>query len=176
MEAEQNIWHTDANTLLDVVLDRSAMEARLRDCTPLERVWVLSLLGRDDEAITEGRAVLATSEDPFRPLLVLAHAYQRTYRWREAARLHERALRLAHTRTREALVRHQIGRRLFDEGLYADAAAELDWAQDLYRWAGRPRQALASAEARDRALTVYGQARFTKDPDIVGERRPAGWL
>lgn len=164
MEAEKNIWHTDAATLLDVVLDRTAMEARLRDCTPLERVWVLSLLGRGDEAITEGHALLATSEDHFRPLLVLAHAYQRTYRWKEAARLHEQALRLAHTRTREALVRHQIGRRLFDEGLYRDAAAEFDWAQDLYRWAERPRQALAAGEARDRALTVHRQARFTEGP------------
>lgn len=158
------MWHTDPATLLDIVLDRSAMEARLGDCTALERVWVLSLLGRGDEAIAEGQALLATSEDPFRALLVLAHAYQRTYRWRDAARHHEQALRLAQTSTREALARHQIGRRLFDEGLYRDAAAEFEWAQDLYRCAGRTRQAQASGEARDRAFAAHRQAPFTEGP------------
>ena len=163
MEAEKNIWRTDPATLLDVVLDRAAMEARLADCTAMERVWVLSLLGRGEEAITAGCTLLATSKDPFRVLLVLAHAHQRMYRWRDAARLHEKALRLANTRTKEALVRHQIGRRLYDEGLYRDAAAEFDWAQDLYRSAGRARQAQTSREARDRALTVHNKVQSSED-------------
>ncbi|MEO5315430.1 hypothetical protein DC347_13275 [Pseudarthrobacter sp. AG30] len=158
METEKKMWRTDQGTLLDVVVDRAAMESRLADCTTVERVWLLTLLGRGDEAITEGRGLLETSEDPFNALLVLAHAYQRTYQWRQAARLHEEALRLAHTRTREALVRHQIGRRLFDEGLYAAAAAEFDWAQDLYRHAGRTRQAETSRQAKDRALKIHAQA------------------
>ena len=159
MEDAESIWRTDPVTLLDVVMDRAAMEARLADCTVVERVWVLSLLGRGEEAITAGHALLETSEDPFRALLVLAHAYQRTYRWREAGRLHEQALRLANTRTKEALVRHQIGRRLFDEGLYQDAAAEFDWAHDLYRNAGRTRQARTSREAMERALTLHNRIR-----------------
>lgn len=153
-----HMWRTDAGTLLDVVVDRAAMEARLTDCTDLERVWVLTLLGHSDEAIREGHALLESSDDPFQALLVLAHAHQRTYRWREAARLHEAALRLARTRTREALVRHQIGRRLFDEGLYAAAAAEFEWAQDLYHYTGRARQAETSGQARNRALDVHAQA------------------
>ena len=152
------MWRTDEETLLDVVVDRAAMEARLEDCTAVERVWVLTLLGNGHEAIREGRALVQTEEDPFHALLVLAHAYQRTYQWREAARLHEEALRLAQTRTREALVRHQIGRRFFDEGLYTAAAAEFDWAQDLYRNAGRTRQAETSRQAKDRALTSHAQA------------------
>ncbi|UKA68409.1 hypothetical protein LFT44_08510 [Arthrobacter sp. FW306-05-C] len=153
-----HMWHTDAETLLDVVVDRAAMEARLTDCTVLERVWVLTLLGHGGEAIREGHVLLESSDDPFQALLVLAHAYQRTYRWREAGRFHEEALRLARTRTREALVRHQIGRRLFDEGLYAAAAAEFEWAQDLYRSTGRARQAETCGQARDRALDVQAQA------------------
>ncbi|WP_275775139.1 hypothetical protein [Paenarthrobacter sp. Y-19] len=164
MEIQKNMWCTDAATMLDVVLDRAAMEARLADCTAVERVWVLTLLGHSDEAITEGHALVESSEDPFKALLVLAHAYQRTYRWSEAARLQEEALCLARTRTREALVRHQIGRRLFDEGLYAAAAAEFEWAQDLYRHAGRARQAETSGQAKDRALNVHRQAPFTENP------------
>jgi hypothetical protein len=82
-EAEE-IWRTDPNTLQDVILDRPAVEARLGECPPLERVWILSLLGRHDEAVKEGHQLLARSQDRFKPLLVLAHAYQRQYRWAEA--------------------------------------------------------------------------------------------
>lgn len=59
------------------------------------------------------------------------------YPWRDAARLQEEALRLARTRAREATVRHQIEHRLFDEARYRDAAAEFEWARDLFRSSGR---------------------------------------
>jgi hypothetical protein len=36
----------DPATLRDVVVDREVLEARPKDCTDLERVVVLSLLGR----------------------------------------------------------------------------------------------------------------------------------
>ncbi|WP_181037194.1 hypothetical protein [Arthrobacter sp. 4R501] len=160
MEADESIWRTDAATLRDVVLDPNAMEARLGGCTELERVWVLSLLGRHEEAVIEGQALLAASKDRFQALLVLANAYQRMYRWHDAAKLQEQALRLSRTRTREANVRHQIGRRLFDEGLYRDAAAEFDWAASLFGAAGRVEAARSSRQARDRALEVHRQASF----------------
>lgn len=145
-------WQTDPATLRDVVLDRDAMEARLEDCPPLERVWILSLLDRTREAILEGQQLLDASTDPLRPLLVLAHAYQRQYSWHEAARLQEEALCQARTRAREALVRHQIGRRLFDEARYRDAAAEFEWARDLYRTTGSPGQLVqACQQGLDRA-------------------------
>lgn len=73
------------------------------------------------------------------------------YRWHDAAQLQEQALRLAHTAIMEAQVRHQIGRCLSDEGLYRDAAAEFDWAADLFQSAGRARAARSSRNARDRA-------------------------
>lgn len=141
------------------------MEARLANSSDLERVWVLSLLGRGEEAVSEAQELLATSTDPFRALLVLAYAYQRQYRWQDAAQIQECALRAAHTKFREAQVRHQIGRRLFDEGLYLAAAAEFDWAAALYQGAGRPRATLASAAARDRARKVHRQSRL---PDQKG--------
>lgn len=147
-----DIWRTDPVTLQDVVVDRAAMEERLIQCPPLERVWILCLLDRTQEAIAEGRELLAGSADRLRPLLVLAQAYQRQYSWHEAARLQEEALRLARTRAREALVRRQIGRRLFDEARYREAAAEFEWARDLYRSAGqREHLARACQQALDRA-------------------------
>lgn len=153
MEAE--IWRFDPGTLRDVLLDRAAAECRLEECPPLERVWLLSLLGRDEEAIREGNRLLALSHDRIRPLLALGHAHQRQYRWREAARLHEEALRLASTPAQEALVRHQIGRRLFDEARYGDAAAEFDWAAGLYRTSGRERSAKVSDQAKKRARELF---------------------
>jgi hypothetical protein len=153
------IWHTDPSTLLDVVLDRAAMTDRLRQYPSLERVWALSLLDRGPQAVTEGRALLSGSTDRFRPLLVLAHAYQRQYRWHEAALLQEEALRLARSPAREAMVRYEIGRRFFDEALYRDAAAELEWAYDLYRAAGRERLAKVCWQALQRAREVLAALR-----------------
>jgi tetratricopeptide (TPR) repeat protein len=151
---EGQIWRTDPSTLRDVVLDRAAMTARLGEYPSLERVWALSLLERGQQAVAEGRALLTASTDRFRPLLVLAHAYQRQYRWHEAARLQEEALRMAGSPAREALVRYEIGRRFFDEALYRDAAAELEWAYDLYRTAGRVRLARVCLQGLQRAREV----------------------
>lgn len=160
MEHQERIWFVDPATLRDVVVDRAAMEALLEDCTDLERVWVLSLLGRGEQAVSEAQQLLAASTDPFRALLVLAYAYQRLYRWRDAAQMQERALRAARTKFREAQVRHQIGRRLFDEGLYLSAAAEFEWAADLFKAAGRHRAAVTSYRAREQARKVHRQSRF----------------
>lgn len=123
-------------------------------------MWVLSLLGRGEEAISEAQKLLAASTNPFRALVVLAYAYQRLYRWRDAAQVQEWALRVARTRFREAQIRHQIGRRLFDEGLYLAAAAEFEWAADLFRAAGRPRAAVTSHRARDQARKVHPHSLF----------------
>jgi hypothetical protein len=154
VDPEGEIWHTDPSTLRDVVVDRAAMKARLGEYPSLERVWALALLDRGEQAVAEGKALLAGSADRFRPLLVLAHAYQRQYRWHEAALLQEEALRLAHSPAMEALVRYELGRRFFDEALYRDAAAELEWAYDLYRTAGRERLARVCRQALQRAREV----------------------
>lgn len=146
------LWRTDPATLRDVVLDRAAVESRLGQCPDQERVWILCLLDRTREAIDEGRELLASSKDRLRPLLLLAQAHQREYNWHEAARLQEEALRHAGTRAREALVRREIGHRLFHETRYREAAAEFEWARDLYRATGqREHHVEACQQALDRA-------------------------
>jgi hypothetical protein len=160
------IWRTDPVTLRDVVVDRQAMISRLGEYPSLERVWALSLLGRDGQAVTEGRALLAGSADRFRPLLVLAHACRRSHRWHETALLQEEALRLASSPAREALVRYEIGVRFFDEALYRDAAAELEWAYDLYRAAGRERIARLCLPALNRAREVLALSPIPDHPPI----------
>ncbi|WP_427008664.1 hypothetical protein [Pseudarthrobacter sp. H2] len=155
---EARIWQTDPRTLREVVVDRAAMEARLGEYPSVERVWVLSLLGRGGQAVAEGELLLSGSRERLRPLLVLAHARWFQYQWHEAALLHEQALRLARFPAREALVRYEIGRCFFDEGRYADAAAELDWACGLYRAAGHERLARVCRQALDRARAVLAAA------------------
>jgi hypothetical protein len=149
------IWRIDPATMRDVVLNREAVENKLQECTPLERVWILALLERNDEALSEGLALLAEAQDRFQPLLVLAQVYQRSYRWHEAARLQEEALQLTRTRELEALVRHHIGRRLFDEARYRDAATEFEWASDLYQASGHPELSGISRQAMKRARQVH---------------------
>lgn len=152
-----DVWWTGPVTLWDVVLDREAMEARLTMCPALERVWILGLLDRTQEAIAEGQELLDALPDRLRPLLVIAQAYQRQYSWHDAARLQEEALRLACTRAREALVRHQIGRRLFDEARYREAAAEFEWARDLYRSTGQREHLVQACHwALERARELSG--------------------
>lgn len=48
------------------------MEARLTQCPAPERVWILCLLDRTEEAITEGQKLLDASSDRLHPLPLLA--------------------------------------------------------------------------------------------------------
>jgi tetratricopeptide (TPR) repeat protein len=160
MAPGDNLRDTSPETLPDTVVDLDSMAGRLQTCSALERVWILALLGRYTEAIKEGRALLAGSANRLYPLLALAHVFQSQYRWQEAARLHEEALRLAQTPIREATVRYQIGTRLFQEGRYLDAAAEFEWARDLFRSYGHRHSRIQASEhamlrARELAATPF---------------------
>lgn len=151
MDNAQQLWRTDPATLRDYIVDAAAARARIPVCPDPEKLWLMTLLGQEEQALEEGFALLESSTEPLELLLVLAGILQRRYRWGDAARLHEQALRLAGTPVREAGVRHQIGLRLFDEALYRDAAAEFQWASDLYRVSGKTEPAAASDTAMHRA-------------------------
>lgn len=152
-------WRTDPATFRDVALDTKGLENALaKGCPPLERVRFLALLNRENEALQEGFRLLAGSPDRGELLLVLAQVFQRQYRWHEAAQLQEEALQLVSTRVEEAYVRHHIGRRLFDEARYRDAAAEFQWAADLYRVSGQHQLAERSRHAMRHSLQVHALA------------------
>ncbi|WP_247048852.1 hypothetical protein [Arthrobacter rhizosphaerae] len=158
MTNTSEFWRTDPATLRDVVLDRKALESALANgCTPLERIRFLALLNREPEALQVGFRVLAESRHRREPLLIIAQIYQRQYRWHEAARLQEEALQLAATRAEEAEVRHHIGRRLFDEARYRDAANEFQWASDLYRISGQHQLAEQSKHSMRRSREVHAR-------------------
>ncbi|WP_309107530.1 hypothetical protein [Arthrobacter sp.] len=158
MTNTSEFWRTDPATLHDVVLNRKALESALSNgCTPLERVRFLALLNRETEALQVGFQVLAESGHRRQSLLVVAQVYQRQYRWHEAARLQEEALQLASTWVEEADVRHHIGRRLFDEARYRDAANEFQWASDLYRVSGQHQLSEQSTRAMRRSREVHAR-------------------
>jgi tetratricopeptide (TPR) repeat protein len=152
MVDDQRLWLTDPATLRDYLPDAMAARENLEACPAPERLWLMALLGREEQALEEGVALLKGSTDRLELLLVLAKILQRQYRWREAARLQEQALRLAGSRVREATVRHHLGLRLFDEALYRDAAAEFQWASDLFRVTGNTEAAAETRRAMQRAL------------------------
>jgi tetratricopeptide (TPR) repeat protein len=173
---EAEIWQTDPGTLRDVVVDRAAMKARLGVYPSVERVWALSLLGRSEQAVVEGQLLLAGSRERFRPLLVLAHARWYQDHWQEAALLQEEALRLARSPAREALVRYEIGRRFFDEGRYREAAAEFDWACDLYRTAGHKRLARVCRQALELTRRILASAKLGEQDGLTPLIRAASAL
>jgi tetratricopeptide (TPR) repeat protein len=151
-------WSTDPATFRDVALDRKGLENALaKGVPPLERIRYLALLDRESEALTEGFRLLDDSPDRGELLLILSQVFQRQYRWHDAAQLQEQALRLASTRVEEAYVRHHIGRRLFDEARYRDAAAEFQWASDLYRVSGEHELAEQSRRAMQRSQQVHAR-------------------
>lgn len=152
MNNAQRLWLTDPATLRDYLPDTTAARESLANCPAPERLWVMALLGQEEQALVEGAAMLDGSTDRLEILLVLAKILQRQYRWQDAARLQEQALRLAGARAREATVRHHLGLRLFDEALYRDAAAEFQWASDLFRVTGNTEPAAESRKAMQRAL------------------------
>lgn len=151
-------WHTDSMTLRDVALNPEALKRALDgDVALLDRVRHLALLNRRSEALREGLRLLEDSPDRAELLLVLAQIFHRQHRWHEAAVLQEEALQLATTRLEEATVRHHIGNRLFNEARYRDAAAEFQWAADLYRVSDEHEQAERSRHAMERSRQLLNR-------------------
>jgi hypothetical protein len=73
-------------------------------------------VGRDEEALEEGRKLLAASRDRLKPLLVPAQVYQRQYRRHRAAQLHEQALRRPRSGTNWRLPRRRWWKSMVSTG------------------------------------------------------------
>ncbi|MBC7292295.1 MAG: tetratricopeptide repeat protein [Actinotalea sp.] len=138
-------WHIDPTTLREVVTDEALLRAQLTEAPAADRVWLLRLLGDLAASAREGEQVLDAAADRFRPLLLLAHTLQWQGRWRDAGRLQKEALLLADTPGREATARQHIGKRLVDEGRYAEAAEQFAVALRLRQAAGAGEDLVASS-------------------------------
>lgn len=149
-------WHLDPLTLREVIDNRGALEAALDEATPVDRVWLLRVLGRVDAAVAEGDFLLAGTSG-WRDVLVVAHAYQWRGDFARAAQLQLRALALAETPSRLATTRQHIGRRLFDEGRLTEALLEFEGALALRTLIG-PALVESSRMAAARVRELLGAA------------------
>ncbi|MEP6562931.1 MAG: hypothetical protein ABJD68_17865, partial [Nakamurella sp.] len=103
MERTSAGWHIDPISLREVLDDLPVAESAMATADATERIWLLILLHRIDQASAEGEAMMTATADPFRSSMLLAQAYQRAGRFDDARRL-QSAILLTTTGTgREAV-------------------------------------------------------------------------
>jgi molybdopterin-guanine dinucleotide biosynthesis protein A len=130
---EQAGWRTDPELLRPVLTDRRLVEAALAVASPTDRLFLLPLLGRHDQALAEARELLPVQPDPWLLLLLTADLH----RWRDeldqAERLQTAAWKHARSRERQADTLHRVGERCYQGGDLDRAAACFELALTLRR-------------------------------------------
>jgi molybdopterin-guanine dinucleotide biosynthesis protein A len=145
---ESSGWQLDPDTLNPVVLDRARLLAELQTADPADRVLLLGLLGRTDQALAEADRLLADpATDPWRVLLLVADLH----RWRDepdqAESYQQRAWRHALSRDRQATTLQHIGKRWFDGGHRHRAAMHFELALTMRRGFADPASIASSEQA-----------------------------
>lgn len=167
-------YRIDQEANRDVVDDVAAAKARLAylaDRPDLasrgERVALLRVLGRLEEAEREGRAAYdlarrhGTPRQRVAALIRLAHVIQYQRRWAEADAMFDEAVAMARRLDdplMEAFAHQHAGRNFVDQGRYAEAVAAFREALALRERHGAPRDRLESTRG---ALRV-AEARLRK--------------
>ncbi|HTZ45638.1 MAG TPA: NTP transferase domain-containing protein [Jatrophihabitans sp.] len=150
-------WLIDPDTLAPVLVDRAAVATRLAAAAPLDRLFLLRVLGRTDEAFAEAAALAeepAVAADPWRLLLLTADLHRSRGEPELAERYHVRAWRYARGRDRQASTLQHAGTRWYDLGELHRAAQHFELALTLRRGFADPASVagseLALAAVRDR--------------------------
>ncbi len=134
------VWQLDPEQLRPVLTDRPRVEAALLAAGPLDRLFLLPLLGRLDQALTEAEELLPVQTDPWQLLLLTADLH----RWRQELDRAEEVLATAwwhaRSRDRQASTLHRAGLRHHQTG-------ELDAAAACFELALTMRRGFAEAEA-----------------------------
>jgi molybdopterin-guanine dinucleotide biosynthesis protein A len=152
---EQTGWASDPSCLREVLTDRRCVEQALAAAEPVQRLFLLGLLGRAEQGLAEGQRLLdepAISADPWRVLMRLADLHCLLGDFPAAERRHQQAWRHALGRERQASTLHSIGVRQFEQGDRDAAAASFQLALTLLSLFGetpaRTRTAAALALVR----------------------------
>jgi molybdopterin-guanine dinucleotide biosynthesis protein A len=129
-------WQIDPVTLDPVLTDRRIVEAALASAAPVDRLALLPLLGRGEQALAEAEQLIeqpAIRADPWQVLLLSADLH----RWREdfeqAERLQTAAWKYARSRSRQASTLQQVGKRWLGRGDLDQAAACFELALTMRR-------------------------------------------
>ncbi len=192
---EQAGWAIEASSLREVLTDRRRVEQSLAAAGPLDRLFLLGLLGRTEQGLAEGRSLLdepATGSDPWQLLLRLAELHCLRADFAAAEQCHQQAWRHALGRERQAATLHAIGIRQFEQGDRDAAAASFQLAWTLLSLFGdsplRARTAAALAlvragagveEAFDAVILAGGRGTRMRTPGASNPAKPlrklAGW-
>lgn len=150
---ERSGWAIDPDTLNPTVLDRARVEAALAGAGPADRLLLLGVLGRLDEALTEAGRLLADPDvaaDPWQVLLLTGELYRWRHELDRAERCQTRAWRHALGRNRQASTLEHVGRRWLHGGDLHRAALHFELALTLRRGFADP----ASIASSEQALAV----------------------
>ncbi|MDQ2836560.1 MAG: NTP transferase domain-containing protein [Actinomycetota bacterium] len=134
-------WTIDPSTLTPVLTDRRLIEAALSQAGPVERLFLLPLLGQLDQAIAESRPLLddpSVRQDPWQVLLSTAGLYLWRHELDAVDRLHTMAWKHARSRSRQASTLQQVGRRWFQYGDHDQAGSCFELALTMRRGFGVP--------------------------------------
>lgn len=146
---EQTGWAIDPSSLREVLVDRRRVEQSLPRAEPVQRLFLLGLLGQAEQGLAEGRRLLeepAVSADPWQLLLRLADLHCLLSDFAAAEQCHQQVWRHALGRERQAGTLHSIGVRQFEQGDRDAAAASFQLALTLLSLFGdTPARARAAA-------------------------------
>jgi molybdopterin-guanine dinucleotide biosynthesis protein A len=143
-------WRLDPELMRPVLTDRQRVEAALLAAGPADRLILLPLLGRVDQALAEAEELLPTRSDPWQLLLLTADLHRWRHELDRAAELQAAAWHCALSRERQASTLHQIGQLRYQAG-------ELDRAAGCFELALTMRRGFATAETvaeTEQALAV----------------------
>lgn len=153
-------WQLDPEQLRPVLTDRGRVEAALAVAGPLDRLFLLPLLGRLDQALAEAAELLPVQADPWQLLLLTADLH----RWRHELDRAEELLAAAwwHARSRD----RQAG-TLHRAGLRHQQAGELDAAAACFELALTMRRGFAEAGAVAETERALGLVRRRLGYDAI---------
>lgn len=126
-------WRLDPDLMRPVLTDRVRAEAALLAAGPLDRLVLLPLLGRVEQALAEAEELLPVQSDPWRLLLLTADLHRWQHRFDRAAELQANAWQQALSRDRQASTLHRIGLRHHQAGQLDEAAACFELALTMRR-------------------------------------------
>lgn len=153
-------WVTDLKTLEPVLTDRRMVEHTLANATPVDRLFLLPLLGQVDQAIAESEHLLQDPEvraDPWLVLLLTADLQRMRADFTGMRRLQLATWKAARSRSRQATTLQHFGRHWFANGEHDAAASCFELALTMRRGFGDAEQVASSESAlsRVRELLSY---------------------
>jgi molybdopterin-guanine dinucleotide biosynthesis protein A len=152
-------WQVDPATLRPVVTDHRQVEQALGHAAPADRLLLLGLLGRSEQALAEGGRLLDKPDvraDPWQLLLRLADLHCLRADYPAAELCHRQAWRHALGRQRQASTLHSIGLRQLEEGDGDAAAASFELVLTLLSLFGESEQRAWTSAALARVRSGAG--------------------